>query len=84
MPYRKPAPAPTLENTPRKKRAPIEHVKRTCYRCRGTGRVPCTICGGQGRVVSGRDMYGKPVFSRCDGCVGTRTKVCPICHGERM
>ncbi|MEM7039829.1 MAG: hypothetical protein AAF570_22845 [Bacteroidota bacterium] len=32
MPYRKPAPAPTLENTPRKKKAPMLHVKRQCHR----------------------------------------------------
>ena len=38
-------------------------MKRRCHRCHGTGRVPCTICGGKGEVPRGvvnRDVVNDP------------------------
>lgn len=69
-----------MENhTPRKKQ--MQHVKRKCHRCHGSGRAPCQICGGSGQVAQGRDDRGGPKFGRCEGCFGTKTRRCLMCSG---
>ncbi len=60
----------------------MEHVKRQCVRCRGSGRTPCQICGGKGQVAKGRDIHGNTLFNRCTGCFGTKTTRCLTCGGE--
>ncbi|UUV04706.1 MULTISPECIES: hypothetical protein [Ruegeria] len=46
------------------------------------GRAPCQICNGVGEVVKSRDILGKPISSRCDGCFGLKTIRCTVCGGE--
>lgn len=65
---------------PRKPKTP--YVKQRCHRCRGSGRAPCPICQGTGRVFKGKDRLGTPLYDRCDGCLGARTRVCSHCSGE--
>jgi len=60
----------------------VPHVKRRCHRCHGTGRAPCQICGGTGRVLKGTDINGYPQFQRCEGCFGNKTTRCSACGGE--
>ncbi|MBF9031042.1 hypothetical protein HKCCE3408_11615 [Rhodobacterales bacterium HKCCE3408] len=55
---------------------------RRCHRCAGSGRSPCSVCGGQGRTLKAYDRNGTPQFDRCDGCFGTRTARCSVCSGE--
>ncbi|MDW4549005.1 hypothetical protein R5H32_06550 [Defluviimonas sp. D31] len=57
-------------------------MKRRCHRCHGTGRVPCTICGGKGEVPRGMDHRGNPHFDRCTGCFGIKVSRCPSCRGD--
>ena len=65
---------------PRKTKPP--HVKQRCHRCRGSGRAPCPICQGTGQVFKTKDRLGAPVFGRCDGCFGAKTRICAHCSGE--
>lgn len=69
-----------FRNIDRKK--PKADPKRRCHRCHGTGRAPCGSCGGQGRVLTGKDRLGHPVHGQCNACYGTRTRKCNNCSGE--
>lgn len=42
-----------------------------CKVCKGCGRVPCTLCGGEG------------VYVTDDGHVVERRETCPGCRGEK-
>ena len=57
-----------------KPKKPEPYIKRRCHRCNGMGREPCPICGGAGQVVTGRDVFNKPIYSNCSGCFGARTR----------
>jgi len=56
--------------------------KRRCHRCYGNGRATCPTCGGQGRVMKGKDRLSRALFDRCNACYGTRTCICANCSGE--
>jgi len=54
-----------------------------CAQCAGTGLVPCTVCGGKGKVTRAEQV-------RCEQCGGTgryKSRVgggdapCPFCNG---
>ncbi len=54
---------------------------KTCFICRGSGRIPCRSCGGRGRSTS---INSKGKFKRdtCLRCRGTGNVRCERCSGE--
>ena len=60
----------------------MPHVKRRCHRCAGSGRAPCQICGGAGRVLRRVDAQGHQEFGQCEGCFGVKSRRCGHCGGD--
>jgi RecJ-like exonuclease len=53
--------------------------KVKCEKCKGIGKIYCTVCSGKGVVVSVNGMNES--YQRCQKCQGTGVLVCPTCAG---
>jgi len=51
-----------------------------CMKCKGTGKIPCSNCGGKGYEASRYfTIDGKMPCQRCNG---SKVEECPKCHGD--
>ena len=46
------------------RKKPKPDPKRRCHRCHGSGQATCVTCGGQGRVLKGKDRLGREYWIR--------------------
>jgi len=56
----------------------------TCEYCKGTGRVKCVFCNGDGKVpkrAGGRARAGAEM-ARCETCYGDGGFQCAMCKGS--
>ena len=56
-----------------------------CYRCKGTGKIACSTCGGSGEMHNENHYYADSSWENryvtCKDCYGSGKKICPVCNG---
>jgi len=57
------------------------NLEEKCSICNGKGKISCTLCAGNGVVVS-VNVFGNREYNTCHRCEGKGYEDCPRCGGD--
>lgn len=57
------------------------HLHENCGTCMGKGKISCTLCAGNGVVIS-VNVFGSREYNTCPRCEGKGYETCPRCEGD--
>ena len=57
------------------------NLEETCNICLGKGKISCTLCAGNGVIIS-VNVFGNREYNTCHRCEGKGFEACPRCGGD--
>lgn len=57
-------------------------LSEMCHLCRGSGKVSCSICKGEGVLITD-NYFGRKEYKTCHQCKGLGYETCQVCQGTK-